>query len=284
MGNNEDKTTPKGRSRSTSISEHKMMIIGTGQSGKSTLFKQIKLLTHEKINKIEDSEHTFKLICGTLVENLLGIGDYFEEENIEFDKDSTKMDFEKIKKFIEMNNLIIKLDGKRVYEKFPNELLNFWKDRAVIKYYDVAAFELLRKYFNTTFNSFVHRINPLKLKDFKITDEDILKLQIKTTGFAIYEHSTILQKNRYKLTFIDCGGQRNERVKWQKYIKSVDTIIYVASLSEFDQLCYEDDMTNRMEESLEEFEKRINSKDMENKHVILILNKFDIYKISRKRE
>ena len=37
-------------------------------------------------------------------------------------------------------------------------------------------------------------------------------------------------------------------------------------------------MTNRMEESLEEFEKRINSIEFQNKHIILILNKQDIFK------
>ena len=48
-------------------------------------------MTKEKILKIEESEHTFKIICGTLMENLLSIGEYFEEEKIEFDKEETKV-------------------------------------------------------------------------------------------------------------------------------------------------------------------------------------------------
>jgi len=46
---------------------------------------------------------------------------------------------EKIKNYIDSTNLIVKLDGKKIYEKFPNEVLKFWRDKAVIKHYDAAS-------------------------------------------------------------------------------------------------------------------------------------------------
>jgi guanine nucleotide-binding protein G(i) subunit alpha len=132
--------------------------------------------------------------------------------------------------------------------------------------------------------SFLKKIDSLNISDFKISSEDVLKLQIKTTGQTNYECMTAIRESRYKLIFIDTGGQRNERLKWDRTLGTCNSVIYVVALSEFDQKCYEDDMTNRMQESLEEFDKRINSSDLENKVVIFILNKLDIFKEKIKKK
>ena len=57
---------------------------------------------------------------------------------------------------------------------------------------------------------------------------------------------------------VDVGGQQNERRKWKKCFADVSILIYVASLSDYDQNCYEDSKKNRMLESLEVFESTIN--------------------------
>jgi hypothetical protein len=43
----------------------------------------------------------------------------------------------------------------------------------------------------------------------------------------------------------DVGGQRNERKKWIHCFDSVTAIIFVAALSEYDQVLFEDASTNR---------------------------------------
>ena len=82
---------------------------------------------------------------------------------------------------------------------------------------------------------------------------------------------------------IDVGGQRTERKKWIGHFENVDAILYICSLSEFDQKCYEDEITNRMKESLELFASYINSKYFEGSLIYLVLNKQDIFvdKINR---
>jgi guanine nucleotide-binding protein G(i) subunit alpha len=61
-------------------------------------------------------------------------------------------------------------------------------------------------------------------------------------------------------------------------------MIFVASLSEFNQRCYEDDVTNRMLESLELFDELVNGDYFKDKQIFLFLNKLDIFtqKISKK--
>lgn len=83
--------------------------------------------------------------------------------------------------------------------------------------------------------------------------------------------------NGKPFTMIDVGGQRTERKKWIHQFENVDAILYICSLSEFDQKCYEDEVTNRMKESLDLFESYINSTYFESSLVYLILNKVDLF-------
>ena len=76
---------------------------------------------------------------------------------------------------------------------------------------------------------------------------------------------------------IDVGGQRNERKKWIHCFDDVDAIIYVAAISEYDQVLVEDQSTNRMIESLDLFEELCNSPWFENTDMMLFLNKRDLF-------
>lgn len=48
-------------------------------------------------------------------------------------------------------------------------------------------------------------------------------------------------------------------------------------MSEYDQKCYEDNITNRMLESLELFETTVNNTLFKDKYIVLFLNKFDLF-------
>ena len=60
--------------------------------------------------------------------------------------------------------------------------------------------------------------------------------------------------------------------------QGVTALIFVASLSEYDQRCYEDDTTNRMEESLLLFNEICNSRWFTDSSIILFLNKVDVFR------
>jgi len=109
--------------------------------------------------------------------------------------------------------------------------------------------------------------------------EDILRCRRKTIG--IVEISYVVKDTRFK--FVDVGGQRNERKKWINCFEGVNTVLFVTALSDYDQKCYEDDETNRLQESLSLF-KDISNGDWFSKTVImLILNKTDVFQDKLKR-
>ena len=73
------------------------------------------------------------------------------------------------------------------------------------------------------------------------------------------------------------GGQRNERKKWIHSFDSVTAVIFVAAISEYDQVLFEDATQNRMVESLNLFHEVCHSRWFENTSIILFLNKRDLF-------
>ena len=69
------------------------------------------------------------------------------------------------------------------------------------------------------------------------SDQDILRSRVRTTG--ITETAFKVGELTYKL--IDVGVQRSERRKWIHCFENVTALVYVVSLSEYDQMLDEDE-------------------------------------------
>jgi len=80
-----------------------------------------------------------------------------------------------------------------------------------------------------------------------------------------------------KFQITDVGGQRSERTRWEKIKSEANVLIYVSALSDYNALCFEDDKTNRLVESMKVFDDTINSDVFKSSPVILIFNKEDIF-------
>ena len=74
------------------------------------------------------------------------------------------------------------------------------------------------------------------------TDQDILRSRVKTTG--ITETTFKVGELTYKL--FDVGGQRSERKKWIHCFENVTALVFLVSLSEYDQMLYEDESVVRL--------------------------------------
>ena len=76
----------------------------------------------------------------------------------------------------------------------------------------------------------------------------------------------------------DVGGQRSERRKWIHCFEGVTMVIFVTSLSEYDQTLLEDARINRMAESISLFDSVVNSRWFSRASMVVLLNKIDIFK------
>ena len=105
------------------------------------------------------------------------------------------------------------------------------------------------------------------------SDQDILRSRVKTTG--ITETTFRVGELTYKL--FDVGGQRSERKKWIHCFENVTALVFLVSLSEYDQMLYEDESVNRMQEALTLFDSICNSRWFVKTSIILFLNKIDLF-------
>ena len=101
------------------------------------------------------------------------------------------------------------------------------------------------------------------------TTADILRSRLPTAGII----ETSFRVERLTFQMFDVGGQRGERKKWIHCFDGVTALLFVASLSEYDQVLSEDRTRNRMKESLDLFEGINGLPWFRNIPVILFLNK-----------
>jgi guanine nucleotide-binding protein G(i) subunit alpha len=103
--------------------------------------------------------------------------------------------------------------------------------------------------------------------------DDVLRSRVRTSG--IIEEAYDI--GGVEFVIYDVGGQRNERKKWIHCFDNVTAVIFVASLSEYDQVLFEDASINRMREAVNLFAEICNSKYFEHSSMILFLNKKDLF-------
>jgi len=106
------------------------------------------------------------------------------------------------------------------------------------------------------------------------TDEDILRARSITTGIVVVPFQT----PKLKFELVDVGGQRSERKKWIQCFDNVTAVLFIISLSDFNQVLYEDDSTNRMKESLTLFEEILNCIFFKKTPFIVFFNKVDLFR------
>ena len=77
--------------------------------------------------------------------------------------------------------------------------------------------------------------------------------------------------------FIDVSGLKGHRKKWLPYFDDVNCILFIVSLSSFDQQMVEDGSMNRMADALVLFEQVVTNPVLFRTDVILFLNKKDLF-------
>jgi len=131
-----------------------------------------------------------------------------------------------------------------------------------------------RKYhLNESASYFFENIDRFMAPDYVATYQDVLRARVRTTGIQ----ESVFVFNDMRLRLLDVGGQRSERRKWIHCFDAVRAVLFVVSLSEFDQTLRKG-KENRMLESLALFDDICNSRWFANTAFILFLNKTDLFR------
>ncbi len=72
--------------------------------------------------------------------------------------------------------------------------------------------------------------------DYVPTEQDIVRCRARTTGIT----ETVFQLRDHEMLMVDVGGQKSERRKWIHCFQDVTSILFLVSLSGYDQCLVED--------------------------------------------
>jgi len=227
------------------LNEIKLLLLGTGESGKSTIAKQMKILhtngytEEERLNYKPIAHHNALQSMRVLTQSLDALGLKIEPENQEH-----------LEKFIKVEQE--QALHEEVTPDIATLLKKLWADKSIQQVYERRSEIQLMDSAKYCFEN----IDRLAASDWVPTNDDILHFRARTTG--IVEITFVVKDTHFKM--IDVGGQRSERKKWIHCFQEVTAIIYCVALNEYDMKLLEDEKVNRMQESLELFEYICNSK------------------------
>ncbi|XP_043916805.1 guanine nucleotide-binding protein subunit alpha-14 [Protopterus annectens] len=240
--------------------ELKLLLLGTGESGKSTFIKQMRII-HGAGYTDDDRKAFIKLVFQNIFTAMQSMIKAMEALGIQYKNPENAANAELIQE-VEVDS-VTTLDNR-----YSVAIKTLWEDPGIQECYDRRREYQLSdstKYYLSDFDR-------ISAPGFIPTQQDILRVRVPTTG--IIEYPFDLDNIIFRM--VDVGGQRSERRKWIHCFENVTSIIFLVALSEYDQVLAECDNENRMEESKALFRTIITYPWFQQSSVILFLNKKDL--------
>ncbi|KAJ7795409.1 heterotrimeric G-protein alpha subunit, GPA3-like protein [Mycena olivaceomarginata] len=247
--------------------ECKILLLGPGDSGKSTVFKQMKIIHQGGFDERERTEYRT-----TIYKNVLDSAGTLarvvrRRRDIQTGRVSSRPTADVPTPVVDA----LAQTHATLTPALADAIWHVAKAPAVEKFVDEHSADFYLMDSAVYFFSSIHRI---AAPTYVPSEEDVLHARAKSTTII----ETRFWMGDLMIHMFDVGGQRLERKKWIHCFESVTSIIFCTALSEYDQVLEEEQRVNRMGESLYLFESIINSRWFLRTSVILFLNKIDVFK------
>lgn len=241
----------------------KLLLLGAGESGKSTIVKQMKII-HEGGFTSEDNKQYKPVVYSNTVQSLAAIVRAMYALGIPYKSNEREADAKLVL------DVVARMEDTEPFSPELQQAMRLlWADAGIQE-----CFGRSNEYqLNDSANYFLDSLDRLGAPDYTPTEQDILRTRVKTTGIVEVHFS--FKNLNFKL--FDVGGQRSERKKWIHCFEDVTAIIFCVAMSEYDQVLHEDETTNRMQESLKLFDSICNNRWFTDTSIILFLNKKDLF-------
>ncbi|BGP16873.1 hypothetical protein JCM10213_007320 [Rhodosporidiobolus nylandii] len=246
--------------------EIKLLFLGAGESGKSTILKQFQLAYGAPFTT-EQREEYREVIFDNALRSMQVVIDAFDLLDIEAPP-SLNEHIELIMSQGEDPELMApggELDGR-----IAEALSAVWAFEGAREAVDFSHEYQL----NDSAPYYFSNIARLAQPGYLPSDQDILRSRVKSTG--IVEVKLDIRGTPYRLC--DVGGQRSERKKWINCFSDVQVLLFVLAISEFPQKLYEDESVSRIAEATTLWQSISNSRWFSKASVILFLNKTDLFR------
>ncbi|XP_073325022.1 guanine nucleotide-binding protein G(t) subunit alpha-1 [Pagrus major] len=259
----------------------KLLLLGAGESGKSTIVKQMKII-HKDGYSLEECLEFIVIIYSNTLQSIMAIVKAMNTLNIGYGHADQQDDARKLM------HLADTIEEGSMPKELADIILRLWKDTGIQACFDRASEYQL----NDSAGYYLNDLERLVQPGYVPTEQDVLRSRVKTTGIIETQFSfkdlhfsapTVIDHNHKDGVFLfpcrmfDVGGQRSERKKWIHCFEGVTCIIFIAALSAYDMVLVEDDEVNRMHESLHLFNSICNHRYFIATSIVLFLNKKDVF-------
>ncbi|KAJ6592631.1 heterotrimeric G-protein alpha subunit, GPA2-like protein [Mycena capillaripes] len=243
-------------------SQVKVLLLDSGDSGKSAILKQMRLL-HGIPFSAREIESYRQLVFDNLTRGLEHLLDALLDMGLELPPAYTHTDVELIERAPDI------CDGEPFPLEYLGALQRLWDEEVVrvawARGNEIALPENLEYFFSDLLRLFHPAYVP--------TEQDILQTRKRTIGIT----ETTFKLRYHEILMIDVDGQKSERRKWIHCFQDVKSILFVVSLSGYDQCLVEDRDANQMQDALNLWESICHSQWFEQTSIILLLTKNDIF-------
>ncbi|KAH6943796.1 hypothetical protein HPB50_027361 [Hyalomma asiaticum] len=235
----------------------KILLLGAGESGKSTIVKQMKIIHSEGF-----SDEELRSFRPTVLDNLLGSMKYV----------LTGMGILRIN-LENPKNKVGKQNAPLCMTMLPfvaSALKNLWNDKGV----RLAVARGFEYELNDSALYLFENMDRVCSEKYMPTPRDVLRARVRTNGII----ETHFKIDDIVFRMFDVGGQRSERRKWIQCFDDVKAVLYVVALSGYDMTLQEDPTVNRLQESLKLFSSICNNMFFTNTSMVsgaLLLSTYD---------
>ncbi|KAF5339343.1 hypothetical protein D9611_009809 [Ephemerocybe angulata] len=239
----------------------KVLLLGSGDSGKSTILKQMRLI-HKVPFTPQEIESYRQLVFDNLTRGMAYLLESMED-----------MDLKVMEESEQYVDLIIGARDLRDSEPFPMSYYKpfkvLWSDCHVRQAWQRGNEAALPENLNYFFSSLDRLFDP----EYQPTNQDIIQCRARTIGIT----ETTFTLRDHEMLMVDVGGQKSERRKWIHCFQDVTSILFLVSLSGYDQCLVEDKDANQMQDAMTIWDSICHSQWFKQTSIILFLNKNDLF-------
>eukprot|EP01084_Bolivina_argentea_P106144 190039_1 len=254
----------------------KLLLLGTENSGQSTLFRESKSIRGWRFEQAEllELRHIIRQNIVLCIVQLLKKSDNLYKAEII----PKCVDLE-IPKLMEYVQCIASFKNEsfeheqeldyNVMENLGNALDKIWNLEAIQLTYNRCVNFAIPKNIKYIFK----KVTLIFREDYYPSRDDVLRTTICSNGIIVYKH----EYNGAFLDIYDVSGQPNERKKWIHSFENMYCLIFVAALNHYRYVLFEDEQKNAMHASISFFDEIVNSEFFRQKRIILFLNNKDLF-------
>jgi len=192
----------------------KMLLLGTGASGKSTVRKQLVIIHYGGFS-VDERQNFKQILHRNVLQCIKMLVNYCKRNNVKLRK-QYKTDIEQFSK--------IDVLSAHLTPEMAQRILLLWETKAIQKAYakrseialpDCCAY-------------LIKHMDRISQFDYVPTNDDVIQARQRTTGIQ----ETKFQLDRFMINLVDMGGQRSERRKWMHCFQDVTALLYCIALNE----------------------------------------------------